>query len=118
MHQVQRDIYILEMLVQPYLIIYLLVIKSGKFIIRIEDTDRKRNIEGGEESQLKYLKWLGIDWDESVDVGGDYGPYRQSERNDIYEKYYTELLEKGFAYKCYCTEEELEQEREAQIAKG
>ena len=118
MHQVQRDIYILEMLVQHYLIIYLHVIKSGKFIIRIEDTDQKRNIEGGEESQLKYLKWLGMDWDESVDVGGEYGPYRQSERNDIYQKYYNELLEKGLAYKCYCTEEELEQEREEQIARG
>ncbi|MDE3840575.1 glutamate--tRNA ligase [Bacillus methanolicus] len=92
--------------------------KGGKFIIRIEDTDKKRNIEGGEQSQLKYLKWLGIDWDESTDVGGDYGPYRQSERNDIYKKYYEELLEKGLAYKCYCTEEELEAEREAQMAKN
>ncbi|WP_442597440.1 glutamate--tRNA ligase [Neobacillus sp. D3-1R] len=92
--------------------------KGGKFIIRIEDTDQKRNIEGGEESQLKYLKWLGIDWDESVDVGGEYGPYRQSERNDIYAKYYGQLLNEGKAYKCYCTEEELEAEREAQIAKG
>ena len=109
MHQVQQDIYILEMHVQHYLIIYLHEIKGGKFIIRIEDTDQKRNIEGGEESQLKYLKWLGMDWDESVDVGGEYGPYRQSERNDIYQKYYNELLEKGLAYKCYCTEEELEQ---------
>ncbi|WP_141434093.1 glutamate--tRNA ligase [Bacillus sp. 03113] len=86
--------------------------RGGKFIIRIEDTDQKRNIEGGEESQLKYLKWLGLDWDESVDVGGEYGPYRQSERNEIYEKYYNELVEKGLAYKCYCTEEELEAERE------
>ncbi|MGN1399944.1 MAG: glutamate--tRNA ligase [Bacillus sp. (in: firmicutes)] len=91
---------------------------GGKFIIRIEDTDTKRNVEGGEESQLKYLKWLGMDWDESVDVPGEYGPYRQSERNDIYKKYYTELLDKGLAYKCYCTEEELEAEREAQLAKG
>lgn len=91
---------------------------GGKFIIRIEDTDAKRNIEGGEESQLKYLKWLGIDWDESIDVGGEYGPYRQSERNDIYKELYTELLDKGLAYKCYCTEEELEAEREEQIAKG
>ena len=91
---------------------------GGKFIIRIEDTDKKRNIADGEESQLKYLKWLGIDWDESVDVPGEYGPYRQSERNDIYEKYYTELLEKGLAYKCYCTEEELEAEREAQSARN
>lgn len=88
--------------------------QGGKFIIRIEDTDKKRNIEGGEESQLKYLKWLGIDWDESIDVDGGYGPYRQSERNDIYEQYYKELLDKGLAYKCYCTEAELEAEREAQ----
>lgn len=92
--------------------------QGGKFIIRIEDTDKKRNIAGGEESQLKYLKWLGIDWDESIDVGGEYGPYRQSERNDIYKKYYDELLDKGLAYKCYCTEEELEKEREEQMARG
>ncbi|MED4207037.1 glutamate--tRNA ligase [Neobacillus mesonae] len=92
--------------------------KGGKFIIRIEDTDKKRNIEGGEQSQLKYLKWLGIDWDESVDVGGEYGPYRQSERNDIYETYYKQLLENGQAYKCYCTEEELEAERDAQMERG
>ncbi|RLQ91784.1 glutamate--tRNA ligase [Falsibacillus albus] len=91
---------------------------DGKFIIRIEDTDQKRNIEGGEESQLKYLKWLGIDWDESIDIPGEYGPYRQSERNHIYQEYYNELLEKGLAYKCYCTEEELEAEREAQQARG
>ena len=104
--------------VRHYLIIYLHVIKGGKFIIRIEDTDTKRNIEGGEESQLKYLKWLGMDWDESVDVGGEYGPYRQSERNDIYQKLYQELLDKGMAYKCYCTEEELEAEREAQMEKN
>lgn len=92
--------------------------QKGQFIIRIEDTDQKRNIVGGEESQLKYLKWLGMDWDESVDVGGEYGPYRQSERLDIYKKYYEDLLEKGLAYKCYCTEEELEKEREEQIARG
>ncbi|EMR06355.1 Glutamate--tRNA ligase [Bhargavaea cecembensis DSE10] len=91
---------------------------GGKFIIRIEDTDAKRNIEGGEESQLRYLKWLGIDWDESIDVGGEYGPYRQSERNDLYKELYDGLLEKGQAYKCYCTEEELEAEREAQQARG
>jgi len=92
--------------------------QKGKFIVRIEDTDQKRNIEGGEESQLKYLKWLGMDWDESVDIGGDYAPYRQSERLDIYKKYYTELLDRGLAYKCYCTEEELEAEREEQIKQG
>ncbi|MGE6632360.1 glutamate--tRNA ligase [Bacillus sp. NPDC077027] len=92
--------------------------QGGKFVIRIEDTDQKRNVEGGEESQLRHLKWLGIDWDESIDKDGGYGPYRQSERNDIYKKYYDELLEKGLAYKCYCTAEELEQEREEQIARS
>ncbi|APT44542.1 glutamate--tRNA ligase [Bacillus safensis] len=92
--------------------------QGGKFIIRIEDTDQKRNVEGGEESQLRHLKWLGIDWDESIDKDGGYGPYRQSERNDIYKKYYDELLEKDLAYKCYCTAEELEAEREAQIARS
>lgn len=91
---------------------------NGKFIIRIEDTDEKRNVEGGEESQLKYLKWLGLDWDEGADIGGDYGPYRQMERLDIYQTYIDELLEKGLAYKCYMTEEELEQEREEQRARG
>ncbi|MFD0716789.1 glutamate--tRNA ligase [Paenibacillus sp. GCM10027626] len=91
---------------------------GGKFIIRIEDTDVKRNVEGGEESQLKYLKWLGMDWDESVDIGGEYGPYRQMERLDIYRKYWQELIDRGLAYKCYCTEEELEQEREEQMARG
>ena len=92
--------------------------RGGKFIIRIEDTDKKRNIEGGEQSQLKYLNWLGIDWDESVDVGGEYGPYRQSERNHIYGRYNQELIEKELAYKCYCTEEELEAEREEQAARN
>lgn len=92
--------------------------QGGKFIIRIEDTDKKRNIAGGEQSQLKYLKWLGMDWDESVDVGGDYGPYRQSERNEIYEKFYHQLLDSGHGYRCYCSEEALLTEREEQMAKG
>lgn len=92
--------------------------QQGQFIVRIEDTDLKRNIEGGEESQLKFMQWLGIDWDESIDKGGDYGPYRQTERLDIYQKYWQQLLDKGLAYKCYCTEEELALEREEQIARG
>lgn len=92
--------------------------QGGKFIIRIEDTDLKRNIAGGEESQLTYLKWLGIEWDESVDVGGAYGPYRQTERLDLYRSYWEQLLERGLAYRCYCTEEELQQEREEQAARG
>lgn len=92
--------------------------QGGKFIVRIEDTDVKRNVAGGEESQLKYMKWLGIEWDESIDIGGEYGPYRQTERLDIYKKYWQELLDKGLAYLCYCTEEELEKEREEQMAAG
>lgn len=91
---------------------------DGKMIIRIEDTDDKRNVAGGEESQLKYLNWLGVDWDEGADIGGEYGPYRQMERLDLYQKYIDELLEKDLAYKCYMTSEELEQEREEQRAKG
>jgi len=74
---------------------------GGKFIIRIEDTDVLRNVEGGEESQLKYLSWLGLSWDESPDKGGIFGPYRQLERLELYQKYANELLEKNFAYKEY-----------------
>src|SRR5699024_10836468 len=86
--------------------------------IRIEDTDSKRNVEGGEESQATFLKWLGLDWDEGADVGGDYGPYRQMERLDIYKKYVDELLERDLAYECFMTEDELEAEREEQRANG
>lgn len=89
---------------------------KGKFIIRIEDTDTKRNIADGERSQLDNLKWMGLDWDEGPDVGGDYGPYRQSERKDIYQKYIDELLDKGLAFKSYVTEEQLQATREAQRA--
>lgn len=92
--------------------------QNGKFIVRIEDTDLKRNVEGGVENQLTFMKWLGIEWDESIDVGGSFGPYRQTERIDIYKEYVQQLIERGLAYKCYCTEEELEQEREEQIARG
>lgn len=91
---------------------------GGKFIIRTEDTDASRNVEGGEESQFKFLKWLGIEWDEGADIGGDYGPYRQMERLDLYQKYVDDLLERDLAYECFMTEEELEQEREEQRAAG
>lgn len=91
---------------------------DGTLIIRVEDTDKKRHIVEGEESQLTYLKWLGISWDEGPDVGGDYGPYRQSERQDIYEPLVQDLLDRDLAYKCYCTSEELEEMREDQRARG
>lgn len=91
---------------------------QGSFIVRIEDTDTKRNIETGVESQLSYLKWLGIDWDESIDKEGSYGPYQQLKRLDIYQKYAQMLLNQGLAYKCYCSAEELEQEREDMKKRG
>jgi nondiscriminating glutamyl-tRNA synthetase len=91
---------------------------NGSFIVRIEDTDIERNVEGGVESQLKFLQWLGIDWDESIDKDKGFGPYRQLERIDIYQKYANQLITKGLAYKCYCTPEELETEREELIASG
>lgn len=91
--------------------------QNGKFIIRIEDTDESRNIEGSEQNQIQYLTWLGIDWDEGIDKEGEYGPYRQSERLHLYTEHADQLMERGLAYKCYCTEEELEAEREAQRAR-
>lgn len=91
---------------------------GGDFIIRIEDTDRKRHVEQGEASQLDNLKWLGMDWDEGPDVGGNFGPYRQSERQHIYDPLIQKLLDEDKAYYCYCSEEELAAEREEQLAQG
>ncbi|MDT4012207.1 glutamate--tRNA ligase [Staphylococcus simulans] len=91
---------------------------DGDFVVRIEDTDKKRNLEDGESSQFSNLKWLGLDWDESVDKDGGYGPYRQSERGKFYDPLVEQLLAEDKAYKCYMTEEELESEREGQIARG
>lgn len=91
---------------------------GGDFIIRIEDTDRKRHVEDGEVSQLDNLKWLGLDWDEGPDKGGEYGPYRQSERQDLYDLLIQKLLDEDKAYYCYCSEEELAAEREEQLANG
>ncbi|MGO2265393.1 MAG: glutamate--tRNA ligase [Vagococcus salmoninarum] len=91
---------------------------EGEFIIRIEDTDLKRNIEGGEKSQLDNLSWLGIDWVEGPENPGKYGPYRQSERKEIYLPLVDQLLASNLAYKCYATEEELEAVREGQKARG
>ncbi|WP_088106026.1 glutamate--tRNA ligase [Halalkalibacter urbisdiaboli] len=92
--------------------------QDGKFILRIEDTDQARNVGQAKEKLLDSLKWLGVEWDESIDVGGEFGPYSCMERLDIYSKYIQKLLDEGKAYYCYMTEEELEAEREAQIARG
>ncbi|CAP18521.1 Glutamyl-tRNA synthetase [Candidatus Phytoplasma mali] len=78
---------------------------NGDFIIRIEDTDLSRNISGSEKSQLKNLKWLGIKWQEGPDIGGLFGPYKQSERLNIYQKYAQKLFSQGMAYKEYKTED-------------
>ncbi|MHB1346166.1 MAG: glutamate--tRNA ligase, partial [Candidatus Humimicrobiaceae bacterium] len=86
--------------------------KSGKFILRIEDTDLERHREDTVGTILESLKWLGMDWDEGPDIGGDFGPYRQSERLDIYKKYSEKMLDELTAYKCFCTAEQLRENRE------
>lgn len=85
---------------------------GGTFILRIEDTDFDRSTLSSEELIYEDMKWLLMDWDEGPQKGGDFGPYRQSERFDIYDKYTKELLDKKHAYKCWCSKEELDQERE------
>ncbi len=89
---------------------------KGQFIIRVEDTDQKRHIHGAEAKILQVIKDYGLSWDEGPDIGGPYGPYTQTERLDIYQKYIKELLEKGLAYYCFCTEERLAKMREVQKA--
>ncbi|ADQ41717.1 glutamyl-tRNA synthetase [Caldicellulosiruptor acetigenus I77R1B] len=91
---------------------------GGKFILRIEDTDLERSSIESEKVIIESLRWLGIEWDEGVEVGGPYGPYRSTERVDIYKKYVDVLFEKGYAYYCYCTEEELEGQRQELLSKG
>src|SRR5574344_180663 len=85
---------------------------NGKFILRIEDTDAERTSQEYIANIFDSLKALGLNWDEGPDVGGPYGPYTQSQRFDIYPKYVQKLLDAGFAYECFCTPEELEQEKE------
>ncbi len=94
---------------------YLMAKQSGgQFILRIEDTDQKRYVKGAEEELMTGLRWLGLDWDEGPDVGGQYGPYRQSERKAIYQQYARQLIEQGDAYYCFCTPEHLKAVREQQ----
>lgn len=92
--------------------------KNGKFLVRVEDTDLARSTRESEENIKAALKWLGLNWDEGIDVGGENGPYRQTERLDIYYKEIQRLLDEGKAYYCYCTEEELEESRTQQLAEG
>ncbi|SEM51859.1 glutamate--tRNA ligase [Halomonas caseinilytica] len=92
--------------------------QGGQFILRIEDTDRLRSTAESEQMILDSLRWLGLEWDEGPDVGGPHGPYRQSERGDIYVEYARQLLDAGHAFKCYRTSEELDALREERKAAG
>lgn len=87
---------------------------GGQFILRIEDTDQKRYVASAEQELIDGMHWMGLDWDEGPDKGGPYGPYRQSERKEIYQKYAEELVAKGHAYYCFCTPERLEKVRQEQ----
>jgi len=91
---------------------------GGRIIVRIEDTDLERSSTESEENILESLLWLGLDWDEGIKKGGEHGPYRQTERLNTYTEAAEKLLETGQAYYCYCTEEELEAERQACMGKG
>ncbi len=90
----------------------------GAFILRIEDTDQKRYVAESEEDIKSSLRWLGLEWDEGPDVGGDYGPYRQSERSHLYREWAEWLIEHGHAYRCDCSAERLEALRKEQQARG
>ncbi len=87
---------------------------NGVFILRIEDTDATRKVEGAVEVIMDSLRWLGLDWEEGPDVGGDYGPYVQSERLELYQEAAERLLAQGSAYRCYCSPERLKEMRDEQ----
>ncbi|MEN6357805.1 MAG: glutamate--tRNA ligase [Armatimonadota bacterium] len=89
---------------------------GGTFILRVEDTDRTRYVENSLEEMMAGLRWLGLQWDEGPEVGGDFGPYFQSERLDLYHKYAQQLVDEGKAYYCYCSRERLDQMRKVQEA--
>ncbi len=91
---------------------------KGQFILRIEDTDVERSEQKRVQEIIDELKWLGIAWDEGPDIGGGFGPYKQSQRLDIYKGYLKKLLDQNKAYYCFCTEEELENGRQEQMARG
>ena len=97
---------------------YLIARKTGgQFILRIEDTDRKRYVPGAEEEIINGLHWLGLEWDEGPDKGGSFGPYRQSERKEIYQQYAHQLIEEGKAYYCFCSSQRLEAVRQEQLSR-
>ena len=89
---------------------------GGQFVLRIEDTDQARSTPASEQAIYDSLRWLGLDWDEGPEVGGEYGPYRQSERKSIYLHHVEVLLEKGHAFHCFCSKERLDAVRAEQQA--
>ncbi|MBW2404386.1 MAG: glutamate--tRNA ligase, partial [Deltaproteobacteria bacterium] len=91
---------------------------KGTFILRIEDTDRERSTEESIQIVLESMRWLGLDWDEGPGVGGDHGPYVQSERLDIYAEYAGKLIQSGHAYRCYATKEDIAAAREVHRKTG
>lgn len=91
---------------------------NGKFILRIEDTDKERSLQKWTEEILEQLKWLGIEWNEGPDIDGKFGPYKQTQRIDIYKKYLEKLLAENKAFYCFCSEEELEAKRQEQLSRG
>jgi glutamyl-tRNA synthetase len=91
---------------------------NGKFILRIEDTDLQRSEQRWTDEVIEQVKWLGIEWDEGPDIGGEFGPYKQSQRLDIYKKYLEKLFEENKVYHCFCTEEDLEGKRQDQMSRG
>ena len=95
----------------PCLIWPLLSSQGGQFLLRIEDTDQARSTPESEQAILDALHWLGLDWDEGPDNGGPKGPYRQSERSEIYRKHADQLLDSGHAFRCFCTAERLDELR-------
>ncbi|HVG56768.1 MAG TPA: glutamate--tRNA ligase [Vicinamibacterales bacterium] len=92
--------------------------QGGTFILRIEDTDLERSSRESERAILEDLRWMGLDWTEGVEAGGDHGPYRQTERLHIYRAHAVELLSRGAAYQCFCSTEQLEADRQAALAAG
>lgn len=92
--------------------------RGGTFVLRIEDTDAERSTAESEAAIVDDIRWLGLNWDEGPDVGGAYGPYRQSERAAIYARHAEQLLESGRAYHCFCSREQLEADRAAALASG
>jgi glutamyl-tRNA synthetase len=91
---------------------------GGAFVLRVEDTDASRVSEEAFHGVIESLRWLGLDWDEGPDVGGPHGPYRQSQRSDVYREQVDRLIAAGHAYRCYCTAEELKERKDAAVARG